>query len=74
MLGLSPVHVGTLMSVSITLLGREEEKGAEDVYIITTKAAEFTCRLLAKQSLFGEGSAGGGIVRLPKPPTPTHPH
>ena len=47
-----------------------EEKGAEDVYIITTKAAEFTCRLLAKQSLFGEGSAGGGIVRLPKPPLP----
>ena len=33
----------------------------EDVYVITTKAADFSKRLLQKQQLFGEGAVGGGI-------------
>eukprot|EP01043_Picozoa_sp_COSAG02_P039881 COSAG02_NODE_3183_length_7215_cov_13.727234_2_plen_266_part_00 len=33
----------------------------EDVFVITTKAADFSKRLLQKQQLFGEGAVGGGI-------------
>mmetsp|Transcript_9763 Transcript_9763/g.13802 ORF Transcript_9763/g.13802 Transcript_9763/m.13802 type:complete len:360 (-) Transcript_9763:54-1133(-) len=34
---------------------------ASDVYIITTKAADFSCRLLEKQKLYGKDAPGGGI-------------
>mmetsp|Transcript_28254 Transcript_28254/g.39767 ORF Transcript_28254/g.39767 Transcript_28254/m.39767 type:complete len:355 (-) Transcript_28254:193-1257(-) len=34
---------------------------ASDVYIITTKAADFSCRLLEKQKLYGQDAPGGGI-------------
>ena len=33
----------------------------DDVFVITTKAADFSKRLLAKQQLFGEGAVAGGI-------------
>ena len=33
----------------------------DDVFVITTKAADFSKRLLAKQQLFGEQAVAGGI-------------
>ena len=33
----------------------------EDLFVITTKAADFSKRLLQKQQLFGDGAVGGGI-------------
>lgn len=39
----------------------EDPTKCQDVFIITTKSADFTCRLLEKKGLFGANAPNGGI-------------
>ena len=41
----------------------EQPGKSEDVYVITTKAADFTRRLLEQQRLFGKDAPGGGVSK-----------